>query len=107
VVTPTAAAVLSRTAKEALANVAHHAEAKRVWVCLEETDGVAGPAVRLEVCDDGIGFPDPDDVRTPEGHLGLKLLCDRVAHLGGRVTFDNRPGGGARLEIVVPVDGGE
>src|SRR4051812_7221117 len=106
-VTPTAAAVLYRTAKESLANVAHHAEAKRVWLCLEETDGDAGPAVRLEVCDDGKGFPDPSDVRTPEGHLGLKLLCDRVMQLGGRVTFDNRPRGGARLQVVVPVSGEE
>jgi two-component system, NarL family, sensor kinase len=76
-------------------------------LCLEETDGEAGPAVRLEVIDDGIGFADPNDVRTPEGHLGLRLLCDRVTHLGGRVNFGARPGGGARLEVVVPVDGGE
>ena len=100
--TPDAAAVLYRTAKEALANVAHHAQAKRVWITLEETELRGGPAVRLEIADDGVGFPASTDKRA-EGHLGLSLLRDRVVDLGGAVTLGERIGGGALLTAVVPL----
>ena len=100
--TPDAAAVLYRTAKEALANVAHHAQAKRTWITLEETELRGGPAVRLEIADDGVGFPASTDKRA-EGHLGLSLLRDRVVDLGGTVTLGERIGGGALLTAVVPL----
>src|ERR687886_8504 len=73
---PDVTAVLYRTAKESLANVAHHARAKRAWITLEETELRGAPAVRLEVADDGVGFPATTDKRS-EGHLGLALLRDR------------------------------
>ena len=104
--TPNAAAVLYRTAKEALANVAHHAQAKRTWVTLEETELRGGPAVRLEVADDGVGFPASTD-RRADGHLGLSLLRDRVVDLGGTVTLGERLGGGALLTAVVPLHHGQ
>lgn len=103
---PEATAVLYRTAKEALANVAHHAQAKRVWITLEETSLHGGPAVRLEVADDGIGFPASTDKRA-QGHLGLTLLRDRVLDLGGSVTLGERLGGGALLTAVVPLHHGQ
>ncbi|TFV53922.1 hypothetical protein E4P41_20490 [Geodermatophilus sp. DF01-2] len=104
--TPDAAAVLYRTAKEALANVVHHAKAERAWITLEETELKGARAVRLEVADDGIGFPVSTDKRA-EGHLGLSLLCDRVVDLGGTVTLGERPGGGALLTAVVPLRHGQ
>jgi two-component system, NarL family, sensor kinase len=99
---PEVTAVLYRTAKEALANVAHHAQAKRTWITLEETELRGRPAVRLEVADDGVGFPASTDKRA-EGHLGLPLLRDRVVDLGGTVTLGDRIGGGALLTAVVPL----
>jgi signal transduction histidine kinase len=99
---PEVTAALYRTAKEALANVAHHAQAKRTWVTLEEAELRGGPAVRLEVADDGIGFPASTDKRA-EGHLGLSLLRDRVLDLGGTVTLGERLGGGALLTAVLPL----
>ncbi len=103
---PDVTAVLYRTAKESLANVAHHAQAKRVWITLEETALRGAPAVRLEVADDGVGFPVSTDKRG-EGHLGLALLRDRVVDLGGTVTLGDRPGGGAMLTAVVPLHHGK
>jgi signal transduction histidine kinase len=100
---PDIAAALYRTAKEALANVATHAQAEHVWVRLEEAEHLRGPAVLLEVADDGVGFPDTGTDRRSEGHLGLRLVLDRVAQLDGRVEFGQRPGGGAVVTAIVPV----
>ncbi len=100
---PEVTAALYRTAKEALANVGHHAQAKRAWVTLEETELRGARAVRLEVADDGIGFPASTDKRA-EGHLGLSLLRDRVVDLGGTVTLSDRVGGGALLTAVLPLN---
>ena len=101
------AAAVYRTAKEALANVAAHSGASRVWVRLEESGSPSWPAVLLEVADNGAGFPDTGLDRRSEGHLGLRLVHDRVTDLGGQVTFGDRPGGGAVLTAVLPVDGRE
>jgi two-component system NarL family sensor kinase len=99
---PDTAAAVYRTAREALANVATHARARSVWVRLEETQHERRPAVLLEVADDGVGFPDTGIDRRSEGHLGLRLVLDRVAHLGGRVDIGRRPGGGAVVTAVLP-----
>jgi two-component system NarL family sensor kinase len=101
---PDAAAAVYRTAKETLANVATHARATAVWVRLEATRHEAAPAVLLEVADDGVGFPDSGVDRRSEGHLGMRLVLDRVVHLGGRVELGRRPGGGAVVTAVLPVD---
>ncbi|MGY1835308.1 sensor histidine kinase [Blastococcus sp. SYSU DS0510] len=100
---PQQTATLYRTAKETLANVAHHAQAQCVWVTLEADDSGRSTAVRLVVADDGVGFP-PGYSGSPEGHLGLKLTADRVAALGGRLETGERPGGGACITVRLPVD---
>ena len=64
--------------------------------------------MRLTVEDDGVGLPAAAD-GTPEtlvrsnGHLGIRLLRDRVADEGGTVRIANRPSGGTMLDAVVPV----
>jgi len=99
------AAVLYRTAKEAVTNVDRHAQAGRLWVTLEATELDGQPAVRLEVADDGVGFL-PDAVnRRKQGHLGLQLLRDRVIDLGGTVELGSRLDGGAVVTAVVPAQG--
>ncbi|MGY1624213.1 sensor histidine kinase [Geodermatophilus sp. SYSU D00965] len=101
--TPDAAAALYRTAKEALANVAKHAKAQHTWITLEETELRGARAVRLEIADDGVGFPEDGTDRREEGHLGLSLLRDRIVDLRGTVTLTERQGGGALLIAVVPL----
>ncbi|SEK79095.1 two-component system, NarL family, sensor histidine kinase DesK [Blastococcus sp. DSM 46786] len=59
--------------------------------------------VRLKVADDGVGFG-PAHRGSPDGHLGLRLMADRVAALGGRLEMGDRPGGGARIAVHLPVD---
>lgn len=90
------AGALYRIARECLVNVAKHAGAATVRV--ELTGTAAG--VRMRVDDDGIGVP--PDVVTPEGHLGLVLVRDRAADLGGTCRVAPRPGGGTRVEVDLP-----
>jgi signal transduction histidine kinase len=102
---PDCAAVLYRTAREALANVARHAQATNVWITLEPVDTDRSPAVRLTVADDGVGL---DTSRAEQagangGHLGLRLLRERVSDAGGTVRLEDRADGGTVLEAVVPV----
>ncbi|RFU22993.1 sensor histidine kinase [Geodermatophilus marinus] len=99
---PGTAAVLYRTAREALTNVAKHAAAGVVWITLEEAVLHGRPAVRLEVADDGTGLPEDCADRRGEGHLGLALLRDRVRDAEGEFTLGARAGGGTVLTAVVP-----
>ena len=78
----------------AIDNAAKHAGPGQVSVCLSDT----GDALRFVVCDSGAGF-DPD--QTPAG-TGITNMRDRVAAVGGTLTFDSAPGRGTRVEGSVP-----
>jgi signal transduction histidine kinase len=72
--------------REALNNVARHAQAREVLVRVQ-----AGPdGVLLEVADDGTGF-DPEAMG--DGSLGLTNMRERVALLGGSLEVLSKPGG--------------
>ena len=71
---PAAAAVLYRTAREALTNVSRHAMASTVWIRLDETQHDGLPAVRLTVADDGVGLAEPPE-SSPEGWARCRRRC--------------------------------
>jgi len=103
------AAVLYRSAKEALANVVKHSGAGTAWVELGDASDDDRRCVRLTVADDGNGVVPGDGadglpVAAEDGthHLGLRLMHDRVAEAGGTLSLSPRPGGGAVLEVEVP-----
>ena len=74
--------VLYRVAQEALTNVARHAGARRAEVRLE----LAGGRPRLEVDDDGHGFP-PDGL---EGG-GVRGMRERAVLIGGSLRLAREP----------------
>jgi signal transduction histidine kinase len=86
---------LLRTAQEALANVAKHAEASRVGLTLSYMEDL----VTLDVRDDGVGF-DPCTVR-PEG-FGLIAMRQRVSRLAGSLEVEAEPGSGTAVSASVP-----
>ncbi|PWD50329.1 hypothetical protein C8046_06330 [Serinibacter arcticus] len=115
--------VVLRTVQEALANVRKHAHASRVWVGVgttaPEDDGPSGhpgpvdvhvaatapSGLWVEVDDDGIGPGDGvDAVADAAGTSGFGLsgLHDRLALVGGWVTFGPRRPRGSRLRAHIP-----
>ncbi|MFL6014850.1 MAG: sensor histidine kinase [Gaiellaceae bacterium] len=88
-----------RTAQEALRNVVEHAGAE---TCSIEVDA-NGRGVVLVVADNGRGFERAVlDDRRAQGHLGLALLADQAADLGGSLDIDSTPGAGTRVTLTVP-----
>jgi signal transduction histidine kinase len=88
---------LFRVVQEALANVAKHAQARRVEVAM--TCDQRG--VTLHIADDGRGF-DPKAPR-PGTHLGLWSMRERVEQLGGRFEIECAPGAGTRVRAIIPL----
>lgn len=88
---------LARVAQEALANVRKHARARTVRVLLAG-DAASGHC-RLLVEDDGVGFEAPAADAAGGGHIGLGLLRDRAARLGGRLQIESEPGEGTRVAL--------
>jgi signal transduction histidine kinase len=102
------AAVFYRVARETLANVAKHSQTSTVEIDLGPDRTAPAPSVVLRVADDGIGIrPEQLDKRA-EGHLGLRLLIDRIADQGGELRIEARPEGGtvalARMPFDVPFE---
>jgi signal transduction histidine kinase len=98
-------AALYRVGKESLVNIRKHARATRVTLRLDLVSGfdAGGDRVRFVVEDDGVGVDESQLDRRAEGHLGLRLLIDRVESLGGQLAIVSGPGRGTRVEAEVPV----
>ncbi|MFI1992826.1 sensor histidine kinase [Actinoplanes sp. NPDC020271] len=90
---------LLRTAQEALANVARHANAGRVGLTLSYMEDV----VTLDVRDDGDGF-EPEQPRevTATGGFGLSAMRERLARIAGTLAVESEPGNGTALSACVP-----
>ena len=92
--------LIYRAAREALRNVAEHAEATTVGVEVMRGD----ETVTLTVIDDGRGF---DGARRAQraggGHVGLTLLEDLVTEAGGTLTVRSAPGAGTTVVLEVSV----
>lgn len=94
------AALLYRTAQEAMVNARKHAEATSVRIEVAE----AAEGVVVRVVDDGRGFS-PDLQSEPEpGHLGLTTMVERAELAGGWTRVVSAPGNGTTVECWLPVD---
>jgi signal transduction histidine kinase len=86
-----------RIAKEAMANVVRHADAREVVITLARSEG----GFDVVVDDDGKGF-DPVTVEARPGHLGIPAMADRAIIAGGRLDLERREGGGMRVRLWLP-----
>jgi signal transduction histidine kinase len=103
---PTVGASLYRIAQEAMTNAAKHAEATRVVLSLTMCDRQpasgdgAMKEIELTVDDDGEASDHDQGVRSGMGLLGMR---ERVATLGGRLSFEAGRKTGSVLRVVIPV----
>ncbi len=82
--------------QEGLTNALKHANSSAISVRVADIDNM----VHIIVQDKGSGF-DPD-AETASGHVGMKLMQERVDLVGGSIEFHSVPGGGTRLEARLP-----
>lgn len=83
---------LLQIARESLANVLKHANAR--WARVSLTFRQA--TLHLDVEDDGIGLADD---RSPPMHYGLVIMRDRARNINADLTFKNRPEGGTGVHL--------
>ncbi|GAC1374663.1 MAG: hypothetical protein NVS3B25_10770 [Hymenobacter sp.] len=95
-----------RIAQELLTNGLLHAQAPHIVLRVAAVPGL----LTLTYSDDGLGFdltaleelPPPGPHGQPVG-MGLINLRSRVAVLGGQLHYHSEPGGGTRVEAILPV----
>ena len=86
-----------RIFQEILTNVARHSRATRVDIALELT----AEALKLEVCDNGVGIPNSD--LNGRKSLGLLGMRERALLFGGEVSISGTPGQGTRVSVSIPI----
>ena len=88
--------ILFRTVQEALHNVAKHARATKVEVFFKQK----GKNLQLTISDNGVGF-DPGILTTPGkgSGIGLTLMKEKVASLGGIFEIDSSKGTTIRIQV--------
>ncbi|MGD0833326.1 MAG: ATP-binding protein [Candidatus Dormibacteria bacterium] len=91
--------LIHRVAQELVRNAAKHARARRVSLTVEcDAAGVC-----LRVADDGRGFDAADLERyRRQGHMGLRLLEQRIRDAGGHLEIASSPGHGTTAEMTLP-----
>ena len=85
-----------RIVREALSNAQKHSQANMIRVFLRR-DGEQ--RYRLLIEDDGRGFALQHDQPQGGEQLGLMIMHERAAHIGGRLRIDSEIGEGTRISL--------
>jgi len=87
--------LLYHALQEALANIARHARATHVQLCLQQ----AGTTLACRISDDGVGLTGSP----PRLGCGLSGMHERVAAAGGSLHIESRSGAGTTLRLSLPL----
>lgn len=87
--------------REALNNIAKHAEAKNAVIRLTE----ANHQLHITITDDGIGF----DVKLLDqffGHYGILGMTERIKAVHGKIKIKSKKRAGTNISIIIPIEEG-
>ena len=87
--------LLYHALQEALANIARHAHATHVQLCLQQT----GDTLACRISDDGVGLTGSP----PRLGCGLSGMHERVAAAGGSLHIASHSGAGTTLHLSLPL----
>ncbi len=93
VISPQVKFQLLQVTREALANVAKHANSDNVWVDLDCTE----TEIKIRVRDDGRGFA----ISGLRGH-GIGIMNERTAMAGAFLEINSAPGEGTEVVVAYP-----
>ena len=82
--------------QEALSNIRKHAQAKAVWLDVQQQ-----PQWRFEVRDNGTGFAG-DVANVDETHVGLRIMAERAERIDAKLDVISRPGYGTSVVLTLP-----
>jgi signal transduction histidine kinase len=89
-----------RAVQQALASVVEQANASRLLVTGQVTDGL----LAIEVIDDGIGFIlDPQHPAPGDGHPGMRTIAEWIQLAGGSLDVRSAPDAGTTVSINLPI----
>lgn len=105
---PDSTLALYRAAQEGMSNALRHGKAHVLALKLWRE----GPALRLQLDDDGQGLPAgslaaPPATGDARGHHGVRWMRERAQALGGSFELHPRPEGGVRLAMQLPASDAE
>lgn len=91
--------IFYRIAQEALANIARHAHASHVEVCISDQNDT----IRMEIRDDGIGFEvEGQSCAKKTIRLGLLGMKERAGMIGGSFSIESATDQGTTIRIELP-----
>lgn len=83
--------------KEILNNIIKHAQAKQVWIRLEE---LPNKTYHFEIKDDGKGF---DSVQAGKTSNGLRGMMQRAESISASLSLNSSPGSGTCIQLFGPL----
>ncbi len=94
--------LLFEAVRELLFNVVKHAGVQSAMVTLRR---IRGNFLEIAVSDRGAGF-DPESLKIARrlGGFGLFSIRERLGLIGGGLEIESRPGAGARLALIAPIE---
>ncbi|HEY0503727.1 MAG TPA: ATP-binding protein, partial [Lysobacter sp.] len=96
---PLVAAEITKIVREALLNIAHHAQASSADIAI----GYEARHLAVRIRDDGVGIPEHIVVNgRKEGHYGMIGMRERAEKIGGSITISSIHGGGSEVILTLP-----
>ncbi len=103
-----------RVLSNLVSNALHHAGPGPISIDISRSGQGAHEDLLVRIRDSGPGFPQhilnrPDDSPLPIGSgepgsgFGIRIACQAMQHLKGRLTLQNPPDGGAEASISIPL----